>query len=744
MATIQGIYLAFFGRPADPAGLAYWKEATANGTDLSVMLSSLSGTTEYQDRFGESTQEQIITSVYQTLFGRTPDQDGLNFFVAQLASGTQSIASIAANILDGASGNDLATVANKEVFADQFTQSLDTPAKIAAYTGATAVATAKSLLGGVTSDPASIPSSQAIEEAINSQAAANTPPSTGGGGGGPSFPPGYFDKPDRPDIYLFEDSNSAFISGPGVAGGTARLFKSSDNSLLAELPINNGGWGYQLDDGEAYSVYVVIRSVASVDSNPSNIIVVGSTGSDVLNAPDQPNPDFALAQAFGRDGNDTIQASNSGNYIAGGDGDDTLIGGTGPSNQFSGGPGADFIDGSAGSDPQTFDEVSYNDENGPYGVIINLQDDWAKDAFVAYTTDVGGVVLWDKGDYNLAELDTLIGIDGLSATNQDDIIIGLDDGFTLIRPYLGNDLIFGGNGLTEVHYALGPIEHIEVNLATGLVLKYAQNGWNTPAEGYFTDTISGIERVRGSAGNDIITGDGNDNLFRSLRGADTIDGGGGRDVLDYGVDIRYGGGSGINAVLFQNQVTDGFGELDSVTNVEDVRGTNFNDTIVGNAANNRLEGMRGNDLLDGLSGSDELVGGNGDDAFVFRTIASSTFNGLDGHSSVLDFRADGDNDKIQLNSNFFSANGTLSEASGDLTAASFDLNVQAILDGQAPGGAGANYVALVTANGGDLNGRTFLIVDDGNGSFAASEDIVIELTGTSIVSGLSNDWFTVV
>ena len=44
MASIQGIYLAFFGRPADPLGLEDRQEQTNNGADHSVMLHALSGT----------------------------------------------------------------------------------------------------------------------------------------------------------------------------------------------------------------------------------------------------------------------------------------------------------------------------------------------------------------------------------------------------------------------------------------------------------------------------------------------------------------------------------------------------------------------------------------------------------------------------------------------------------------------------------------------------------------------------
>ena len=37
MATIQGIYVALFGRPADPNGLSYFNGVTKNGADLTAI-----------------------------------------------------------------------------------------------------------------------------------------------------------------------------------------------------------------------------------------------------------------------------------------------------------------------------------------------------------------------------------------------------------------------------------------------------------------------------------------------------------------------------------------------------------------------------------------------------------------------------------------------------------------------------------------------------------------------------------
>lgn len=149
MATIQGVYVALFGRPADPTGLAYFNTVTKNGADLSA-IGDLSSTKEYQSRFGTQNNVQIITSIYQSLFAREPEPDGLEFFTLQLSNGNLNIKNIAIAILDGARGNDLTVVNNKIATANLFTQSLDTAVEVATYTGDAAAAVARNLLKEVT------------------------------------------------------------------------------------------------------------------------------------------------------------------------------------------------------------------------------------------------------------------------------------------------------------------------------------------------------------------------------------------------------------------------------------------------------------------------------------------------------------------------------------------------------------------------------------------------------------------
>lgn len=166
MATIQGIYVALFGRPADPEGLQFWSGLTDNGSDLTELVGRLTAEPEALARFDNLDSEAVVRLIYQSIFGRAPDPAGLAFYISQLESGAQSLETIAINILDGARGTDLLVAENKIETANLFTASLDTPEEIAAYVGDSAADIARELLQGVTADPATIPTQAQVDDKV--------------------------------------------------------------------------------------------------------------------------------------------------------------------------------------------------------------------------------------------------------------------------------------------------------------------------------------------------------------------------------------------------------------------------------------------------------------------------------------------------------------------------------------------------------------------------------------------------
>ncbi len=171
MATIQGVYMALFGRPADPLGLQYFNGATNNGANLTA-IGDLAATAEYQGRFVGMSNSQIVTSIFQSLYNRAPDTAGLTFFTNALTSGQLNINNIAIAIYDGAQGADLTMRNLKEAAANAFTAAVDTTSEINGYSGSAAVAKAVAFLAGVTT---TAPTQAQIDAAVSSATAAITP-----------------------------------------------------------------------------------------------------------------------------------------------------------------------------------------------------------------------------------------------------------------------------------------------------------------------------------------------------------------------------------------------------------------------------------------------------------------------------------------------------------------------------------------------------------------------------------------
>lgn len=190
----------------------------------------------------------------------------------------------------------------------------------------------------------------------------------------------------------------------------------------------------------------------------------------------------------------------------------------------------------------------------------------------------------------------------------------------------------------------------------------AGNGNNTVSTG------AGIDTVITGVGNDGITTDGGRDTIRAGAGDDTIDAGAGNDVLrGMAGDDRLNGGSGDDWAYYNGaasavtvslantgaQQTGGAG-LDTLSAIENLLGSSYNDTLAGNGAGNRLKGAAGNDLLNGQGGNDTLGGGTGADRFVFDSALSSSTN----VDRIMDFAA---NDIIRLDDDIFTAlaQGTL-------------------------------------------------------------------------------------
>jgi len=127
---IQRAYIAFFNRPTDVDGLYHWLNYVGSNQDL---LDQFAQSEEYLSDYAGKSDVEIIQTIYQNLFGRAPEPEGLNYWEAQMNAGWVTISNAALAILAGAQGTDWTTIQNKVEVAQAFTDALDTPDEINAY-----------------------------------------------------------------------------------------------------------------------------------------------------------------------------------------------------------------------------------------------------------------------------------------------------------------------------------------------------------------------------------------------------------------------------------------------------------------------------------------------------------------------------------------------------------------------------------------------------------------------------------
>ena len=303
---------------------------------------------------------------------------------------------------------------------------------------------------------------------------------------------------------------------------------------------------------------------------------MGGPGNDNMRG--TPGPDVMV----GEGGNDTMNGMGGNDLICGDDGSDVIDGGDG-GDKLDGGSGGDVLSGDAGND----------------------------------TLDGGtGSDLIRGGDGN----DT---VDGGGGDNFDDLSGGP-----------GNDTIIGK------HPGEATPDEVDYSQAGGAVNVDLQKG---SATGEGTDTLNGIEWAVGSNFNDVLTGSDASNVINGGPGNDRINGGPGGDLLsgDGGDDIVDGGsgtGTGVldtdylvytNApgavqVDFVAGKTGGWGN-DTVSNIEGVFGSKFNDVLIGD----------GESLLWGMAGDDEIHGQRDDRALFSKPVDADLARGTAATTSSL-------------------------------------------------------------------------------------------------------------
>jgi len=373
-------------------------------------------------------------------------------------------------------------------------------------------------------------------------------------------------------------------------------------------------------------------------------------------------------------GDDTIQVDGAALLLDGGAGIDTA--------QFVGdvngmltpdttGDGlAEIVFATSGINVNLRSNAIFDDGFGNFGQIFNVEN--------VDGTLLDDVIQGSDGDNVLNGLD---GADIIRGLGGNDIINGGDgddnlagDGASAYNGLSGNDVISGGAGNDLMRggagvdsfdggegdddrvsfYSPWATQAVVANLITQTISNdgFGNAETMTGVEGLgagtvFADTFIGNDvanTLLGDTGDTITANGGDDNIF--IAGAPAIvDGGSGIDTIVLSQTLTLqpdnnGDGAaeevestaGYVVNLQTGTLQDEWGGFGSLSNIENVQGSEFADSITGDNNDNVINAAGGNDVVIGLGGNDVIDGGDGNDQL--RGDGGSTYTGPSGNDTL--------------------------------------------------------------------------------------------------------------
>ncbi|MBL4589953.1 MAG: type I secretion C-terminal target domain-containing protein [Alphaproteobacteria bacterium] len=413
----------------------------------------------------------------------------------------------------------------------------------------------------------------------------------------------------------------------------------------------------------------------TINGGSGNDVIAGDDGDDIIHGDD--GNDMIVGDA----GDDTLYGDAGDDRLVGHVGNDTLYGGIGndileghlDDDILNGGDGNDYLYGGDGND--TLNGDAGNDVL--YASILTQAPDDSQDIIGANSTVfysavtgnfyqyVAGAFTWDESN-TAAQATSLEGNNGylvtITSAEEQSLIENIVTGYAWTGGSDTNtegsfEWLTGpeaGDAVTYTNWYNGsPTSNSATNDHVLLLNNTNNQEWYA-----YTSTYNAGYVVEWT-GADIITvnphyydSSGETNILNGGAGDDQLFGAEGADLLDGGLDNDLiNGGGGIDTVTFLsatggvnvnlvNGTATGNGS-DTLTSIENVEGTSFNDTIRGDGTDNVLNGNDGNDTIFGGSGNDTINGGAGDDIIYATTDgAGLTYQDILAEFSFLSYSVD--------------------------------------------------------------------------------------------------------
>ena len=297
---------------------------------------------------------------------------------------------------------------------------------------------------------------------------------------------------------------------------------------------------------------------------------------------------------WGLDGDDDLSGDRSADKLYGGDGNDMLDGGDGD-DELTGGAGMDTLTGGKGDDTASW-------AGSMMGVTVRLHtgqimggdakgDIWGDMVTVEYDNP-------DPESKTKVLEETVPDIIHLTGSGMDDILAG-DSRNNTINGGGGDDKLYGGPG--------GGVDTL--NGGDGNDSLYGGIGDDTLDGGKGNDTLQGgkgNDTVYGGFGSDTIYADSDDTIDGFVKDESTTTTGiqyNGKNVTE-AADDKFTADT-VSYERLDKRVIAVLGT--GITHVENLIGTDENDTLTGDIGNNEIDGRDGADKLDGRGGTGDTV-----------------------------------------------------------------------------------------------------------------------------------------
>lgn len=558
---------------------------------------------------------------------------------------------------------------------------------------------------------------------------------------------------DHADTLTGNDSANIILGGLGndiiatrLANDTVDGEGGTDTVTYSWLTTATVVTNLNILDGSGYFTITVgakadlARNVENITGGSMNDSITGDVNANVID---------------GGGGNDTINSGSGNDTVLGGAGTDTLSGGNG-NDIIDGGADTDTVNygTQAGATAISFNLSTvvggYSDVTisglAETDRIVNVEIIYGTAGIDTMTGNASANTFYGGGNNDIisggAGNDSLHGEDGndtINGDDNDDTLSG-GNGNDTINGGNNNDTLFGGAGDDALDGGSGTdyADYSDASVTTAVnasLLTLTATGTSSGM-----DTFTGIENLRGSAHNDTLAGDNNNNTFFGMAGdddirgndgidtinggdgADTLRGGDGNDVIngDAGNDVLIGGvgndtmdgGTGsqdaadyssstafitANLSLASNNVADGLAGTDTVTNIEKIIGSDYNDLFTDAATvNNVFEGGAGDDTFyagtNATAGSNTYSGGADSDTIDYSSFGSAltgTINSTGGFMTGSVNRTDGSFDTLSLIERVITTN------SND----TFTMNTDSLVDMTSFDARGGSSDKIIVTNG---------------------------------------------